>query len=132
MPRPADVAGAAPEASGAAAWSPAVVRRLLGVAVALGVAGSAVYLRWWLTRGLALGPWMVPLFAFAAFYVMAQIYCAWFLYLSVDVPEAPAAPAGLAVDVLVPVYDEPRELVERALAAAVAIRYPHRTHLLDD
>src|SRR5262249_32313505 len=68
----------------------------------------------------------------AAGYVFVQIYCAWYLYLRIDAP-APIAPqAGLTVDVFVPVYDEPYELVARSLAAAIAIRYPHRTYLLDD
>jgi cellulose synthase (UDP-forming) len=115
-----------------AAWSPAARPWLLAAMVTIGVASSAVYFSWWITRGLAGGPWMLPLLAFAGFYVVAQIYCAWFLYLSIAVPAPRSAPAGLAVDVLVPVYDEPCELVERALAAAVAIRYPHRTYLLDD
>jgi cellulose synthase (UDP-forming) len=34
--------------------------------------------------------------------------------------------------VFIPVYDEPYDLVESSLAAAVAIAYPHRTYLLDD
>jgi cellulose synthase (UDP-forming) len=100
--------------------------------VGLGVVASFVYFRWWLTRGLAEGPWAVPLLAFAAFYVLVQVYCAWFLYLSIEVPAPTSAPSGVTVDVLVPVYDEPLDLVERALAGAVGIRYPHRTYLLDD
>jgi cellulose synthase (UDP-forming) len=128
--RPADARG--PAATAAAGWAPAVPRPLLALGVWAGVAASAVYFRWWVTHGLAGGPWAVPLLAFAAFYVVVQVYCAWFLYLSVDVPAPASAPAGLSVDVLVPAYDEPYELVERALAAAVAIRYPHRTYLLDD
>jgi cellulose synthase (UDP-forming) len=38
----------------------------------------------------------------------------------------------LTVDVYVTVFDEPIELVEKTLRAAVEIRYPHQTYLLDD
>jgi cellulose synthase (UDP-forming) len=42
------------------------------------------------------------------------------------------ARSGLAVDVLVPSYNEPVDLVRKTLLAAVAMDYPHRTWLLDD
>jgi cellulose synthase/poly-beta-1,6-N-acetylglucosamine synthase-like glycosyltransferase len=45
---------------------------------------------------------------------------------------SPPAEAGLSVDVLIPVYKEPVEMVRRTLEGALAIRYPHRTFLLDD
>lgn len=44
----------------------------------------------------------------------------------------PGAPGGLKVDVYVTAYKEPLWLLRRTLQAAVAIRYPHRTYLLDD
>ena len=44
----------------------------------------------------------------------------------------PAAPAGLRVDVFVTTVDESPEIVQRTLAAACALRYPHETWLLDD
>jgi len=46
--------------------------------------------------------------------------------------EPPPAPAGLVVDVFVATYDEPIEIVRRTVLAALAIRYPHETWLLDD
>ncbi len=45
---------------------------------------------------------------------------------------APSAPAGMRVDVYVPVYKEPLDMVRRTLRAAVDLRYPHKTWLLDD
>jgi cellulose synthase (UDP-forming) len=126
MSRPLGIPGRS--AAAGIAWSVATRSRILATAVAVGVASSAVYFRWW----IAYGTGELALLPFAGFYVVAQVYCAWFLYLSVAVPPARSAPPGLAVDVLVPAYDEPLELVERAVAAAVAIRYPHRTYLLDD
>ncbi len=47
-------------------------------------------------------------------------------------PSAPAPPDGLTVDVLVPTYNEPVEVVRRTLLAAIRMDYPHQTWLLDD
>lgn len=41
-------------------------------------------------------------------------------------------PSGLSVDVFVPTYNEPVELLRKTLLAAQNMRYPHRTWLLDD
>ena len=46
--------------------------------------------------------------------------------------EPPPAPPGLSVDVFIPTYDEPIDVVRRTVLAALAIRYPHETWLLDD
>jgi cellulose synthase (UDP-forming) len=44
----------------------------------------------------------------------------------------PPAPAGLSVDVFITTYDESLELIRRTAIGATAIRYPHRTYILDD
>ena len=44
----------------------------------------------------------------------------------------PAASPGLAVDVFVPTYNEPIDIIRRTLIAAMRIEYPHQTWLLDD
>lgn len=46
--------------------------------------------------------------------------------------EASPAPAGLSVDVFITNYDEPLEVLRRTAIGARAIRYPHRTWMLDD
>lgn len=46
--------------------------------------------------------------------------------------EPPRAPEGLDVDVFVTTYDEPLEIIRKTALGARAIRYPHRTWLLDD
>ncbi|MGQ0561211.1 MAG: glycosyltransferase [Gemmatimonadota bacterium] len=46
--------------------------------------------------------------------------------------EPPPAPAGRSVDVFITTYDEPLEVVRRTAIGARAIRYPHRTYILDD
>lgn len=44
----------------------------------------------------------------------------------------PPAPPGRTVDVFITNYDEPLEVLRRTAIGARAIRYPHRTYLLDD
>lgn len=42
------------------------------------------------------------------------------------------APPGKTVDVFITAYDEPLEVLRRTAIGAKAIRYPHRTYVLDD
>ena len=56
------------------------------------------------------------------------IFTAWRLVRREPVP----APAGLDVDVFITCYDEPLQLLRRTAIGARAIRYPHKTYMLDD
>src|SRR5690349_2949828 len=107
-------------------------RRILTAGIGLGVLASAFYFAWWLPPGRLADPWLATAFVRAALYVVCHLYCARFVYLNVHHPTARPAPPDRSVDVFIPVYDEPVALVEESLAAAIAIRYPHRTYLLDD
>ena len=104
----------------------------MGVLIGLGTLASSLYLGWWLRTDRLFNPWLFPLAIMAIGYVVAQIYCAWYLYLRIDAPVFVPPPDDVTVDVFIPVYDESYDLVARSLAAAMAIRYPHRTYLLDD
>ena len=42
------------------------------------------------------------------------------------------APPGMRVDVYITCYDEPLEVIRRTAIGARAIRYPHKTYVLDD
>lgn len=46
--------------------------------------------------------------------------------------EPAAAPPGRSVDVFVTAYKEPEHILRKTLRGALAMRYPHRTWLLDD
>ncbi|HEY8852555.1 MAG TPA: glycosyltransferase, partial [Gemmatimonadaceae bacterium] len=46
--------------------------------------------------------------------------------------DAPPTPKGLRVDVFITNYDEPLEVLRRTAIGARAIKYPHRTFMLDD
>lgn len=107
-------------------------RQLLGLLIALGVVCSAFYFSWWLEAERLASPVLAGAFALALAYVAVQVYAPWYVYASIAPAAAQRPPAGLSVDVLVPVFDEPFDLIEQTLRAALAIRYPHRTYLLDD
>jgi cellulose synthase (UDP-forming) len=59
---------------------------------------------------------------------LAMIYSSW----NYNHREVRPAPKGLSVDVLVPVYREPLEIIRWTLMAAREIEYPHQTLVLDD
>ncbi len=107
-------------------------RTIMGGVVALGMVASVFYFEWWFAGDRLTHPVLLLALVLAAAYVAMQIYCAWYVYLSIEPDDLPAARPGLSVDVFVPVYDESVELVETTLRSAVAMRYPHRTYLLDD
>ena len=46
--------------------------------------------------------------------------------------DAPPSPRGLKVDVFITNFDEPLEVLRRTAIGARAIKYPHRTFMLDD
>jgi cellulose synthase (UDP-forming) len=46
--------------------------------------------------------------------------------------QSPVAPPGLSVDVFIPTYNEPVEIVRRTAIASLRIAYPHETWVLDD
>ena len=76
--------------------------------------------------------------AFSVVLVSAEtwgwISAAFFLFGAWRMPRRPQrqAPPGKTVDVFVTAYDEPLEVIRRTALGARAIRYPHRTYILDD
>ena len=121
-----------PEARGELPLTAFGRRAVMQAAMAVGVIASSVYFGWWLEAGRLGNPFLAFVFVLAAAYTTLQIYSAWYVYGSIEAAEPPPALPGHAVDVLVPVYDESIELVETSLRAMIAMRYPHRTYLLDD
>jgi cellulose synthase (UDP-forming) len=55
-----------------------------------------------------------------------------FLTWNLTAREPGPPPLGRSVDVFITVYNEPLEVVRRTAMGARAIRYPHRTYILDD
>lgn len=96
------------------------------------IAASLCYLAWRLTvfspNSLALSGiyFLAECLGFVLGLVI--IFCSW-RYSHRPVRRAEA---GHRVDVFIPTYREPLEIIDRTLRAAIALRYPHRTILLDD
>ena len=59
---------------------------------------------------------------------LVVIYNSW----RISYREITPPPPNLEVDVFIPTYKEPFEVIERTLAAACKIDYPHQTWVLDD
>jgi cellulose synthase (UDP-forming) len=93
---------------------------------------ALAYLQW---RILVLNP-QHPVFSWIVYgaEVVGFARTLMFLLSALRLPhrEVPRAPQGCTVDVFVTTCDEPAEIVERSVRAALAIRYPHETWLLDD
>jgi Glycosyltransferases, probably involved in cell wall biogenesis len=107
-------------------------RRTLRWLIVLDVCALGWWLDWLLTVSHAAS---VPLYlllvlaqAVNIFQVLGYWHAVWRLR------EASRRPGDVEgeVDVFITTYDEPIEVVEPTLAAAVAMRRPHRTYLLDD
>jgi len=94
----------------------------------------AVYWIWW--RWTSTLNWNVAAFSLALIgaetwrVLNALVLTATVWRLTHNTP--PPAPDGLAVDVFITVYDEPLQILRRTAIGARAIRYPHRTWILDD
>lgn len=121
-----------------ASWGPAewaaFRRGLIKILVITNLTLGAYYLLW---RGTVSLNWNAWLFALALFGAELYSYIGSFLFgLTVfrlrERGEPPPAPPGLRVDVFITCYNEPVELVRKTVRAAIAIRYPHQTYLLDD
>lgn len=120
----------------AVAWlqrrSIATRRRILWSLIAIGLLTTAYYATWWLDHSVLYIPILLVPLCIAIVYHGAQVLSAWYIYARIEIPhEAPPLPDRI-VDVFIPVYDEPDALVAECLRAAINMRYPHRTYLLDD
>jgi hypothetical protein len=107
-------------------------RAQMAVAAVMVAITSIIYFSWWLQAGRVTNPWLLLSLALAFLYITAQVYGACYVYLKMQLPPVRGPFPGHSVDVFVPVYDESPELVEECLRAAVAMRYPHKTYLIDD
>lgn len=112
---------------------PLAAKWLLRFLVLLGLLAVGYYFSWWWHAGRFSSPWLALALAAAAFYNLTQVLGQWTLYLAARHRAAPPPPPeGLSIDIFVTACNEPPALVERCLSAALAVRGPHRTWLLDD
>jgi cellulose synthase (UDP-forming) len=127
-----------PSAQAVAKYAPGTLRLqrarwLMRFLVLLGLLAVGFYFSWWWHAGRFASPWLALALAAAALYNLTQVLGQWTLYLAARRRKPPPPqPAGLSVDIFVTACGEPLLLVERCLAAACAVRGPHKTWLLDD
>lgn len=106
------------------------------VLVALITAGIVAVVRfadWWFrAQHVASLPIFVAL-SLALWYGIARMVIGWIDRAAIRHPSHRPAPAGLRVAIFTTsAPGEPIDMFERTLAACAAVRYPHRTFLLDD
>ncbi|MBW3551872.1 MAG: glycosyltransferase [Gemmatimonadetes bacterium] len=94
---------------------------------------SAYYIIWRWGWTLNWDAWWfsIPLVT-AETYVLFSALLTTFTVWTLNRRTSPPAPEGLDVDVFITTYDEPLEIIRRTVIGARAIRYPHRTFILDD
>lgn len=107
---------------------------LLRVVVLLTAVLGVNYVAWRWLESVNWSAWWiaVPLVLAETYSLVDVLLFGTTMWRARDRPPAPVPPPGLTVDVFITTYDEPVELVEATAAAAAAIRYPHRTWILDD
>ena len=101
----------------------------------LAILVSIGYLTWRGVATLNLSVWWlsVPLLVLEAHAVMGlALFTVSLWNLDALTPTEPVDHTDARVAVLIPTYDEPREVLLPSIAAAVALRPAHRTYVLDD
>lgn len=102
------------------------------VLIALFLAAGLWYLHWRLGSfnpdALAFSVTLYAAEIFGFLTALLHLFMTWRL----NDREPPPAQLGLTVDVFVPTINEPVDIVRRTVLAAMQMRYPHETWLLDD
>ncbi len=107
-------------------------KKLLLFLVILGFLSSIYYLKWWIDKSIHSNPVFIFLFAIVLAYMIAQVYFLWIIYLNAKYPARADGNKEYKVDVFLPTYNEPVDLVEKTLKAVIEMSYPHSTYLIDD
>jgi cellulose synthase (UDP-forming) len=116
--------------------NPSEARERVIRAVAIIAVLYATYWVWWRwthtinTDPVAIVPSIVLLLAETWAYVNMCMFV--FLTWKLTNRDPGPPPLGKSVDVFITCYDEPLEVLRRTAIGARAIRYPHRTYMLDD
>jgi cellulose synthase/poly-beta-1,6-N-acetylglucosamine synthase-like glycosyltransferase len=120
-----------------AVWSPTghwrATRRRMRWLLPVNVVLSVWYFTWLLQPSRVGNPFLYGLLVLAEAFNLVQAAGFWWTSVRAGRPPAPPpvwATAGVDVDVLIPVYNEPVDVVEPTLAAAVAMRSSGRIHVV--
>jgi cellulose synthase (UDP-forming) len=92
------------------------------------------YLSWRWSSSLNWSQWYVsiPLVVAETYTMIDGLLFGLTMWRSTPRPPPPRAERGQSVDVLITTYNEPIDLVMNTASAALLIRYPHQTYVLDD
>ena len=107
-------------------------KKLLLFLVFCGIISSFYYFKWWLSDNRLFNPIFILFFIIVLFYIITQVYFLWIIYLNAKYPKKALPGKTFKVDVFLPTYNEPKEIVEKTLKAVIEMNYPHRTYLIDD
>jgi cellulose synthase (UDP-forming) len=111
-------------------WS---VRRRVRVLILFGVPAAVWYFGWLLNPDRAGTSYLYGILIAAELFNLMQALGFWWTVSNERVREKRAPSTRLSVDVFIPVYKEPPEIVDLTVAAAVGLRGAEvRVHVLDD
>ena len=110
-------------------------RFLIHAVVLVALAVTLAYLAWRLTGTIAMEWWWIaiPLFVVEVHNALGlTLYAIALWSLDATPPPTSEIPKDLRVAILIPTYNEPREVLLPTIAAAVALEPAHETWVLDD
>ena len=111
-------------------WS---VRRRVRILILLGVPCAVWYFGWLLNPDRVGTPYLYGILIAAELFNLIQALGFWWTVANERVREKRAPSRRVAVDVFIPVYKEPPDIVDLTVAAAVGLRGAEvRVHVLDD
>jgi cellulose synthase (UDP-forming) len=93
---------------------------------------AAAYVGWWLLPGHVGTPALFALLALAEAFTFSHVIGLWWTVWHMRIDPPPPATRPWAVDVLIPTYGEPLDVLRPTIAAAVGMDGSPRVHVLDD
>ena len=107
-------------------------RKTLRAAILVNIVLLVWWLSWLYDYSHAANPWLYTALVVAETFGITQVLGYWFTVWHDREPERKRARVPGRVDVFITTYNESVELVEQTVRGALAMRYPHRTYVLDD
>ncbi len=106
-------------------------KQALLLLVLIGILCSFVFIEWWILKVISY-PTLSPVLILVLFYLFTQIYFLWIIYLHVDYPKNYGRSNGFKIDLFLPTYNEPVNLVEKVIKAAAHLNCSPTIYLIDD
>lgn len=93
---------------------------------------TAAYLGWWSVGGHVGNPVLFGLLLGAELFNIVHLVGLWQAIWSGGLELPPPGETHFTVDVFIPTYGEPLDVLRRTIEAAVSMDHPHHTYVLDD